>query len=108
MATYAGMKYSHVFSKCACISPAFELCHEQFMEEAINCKPVKGTKFYMDIGSVELQNLNILAEYTSYMLEFCHILQSKGAQCYPRLIMGGEHNEASWEKQVPDFIEYLL
>lgn len=42
------------------------------------------------------------------MLELCHTLQSKGAICYPRLVPGGEHNEASWEKQVPAFIDFLL
>ena len=62
----------------------------------------------MDIGSTELENEYRRVEYTSYMLEICHKLQSKGCNCYPRLIPGGEHNEASWEKQVPVFMEYLL
>ncbi|MDY4574128.1 MAG: alpha/beta hydrolase-fold protein [Intestinibacter sp.] len=108
MAAYAGIKYSDVFSKCACLSPSFELCYDKFMEDVISSEPKKGTKFYMDIGSSELEDEYRRVNYTSYMLELCHKLQSKGANCYPRLIPGGEHNEASWEKQVPVFMEYLL
>ena len=62
----------------------------------------------MSIGSNELEQNNKLVDFTSYMLELCHTLQSKGATCYPRLVPGGEHNEASWEKQVPAFIDFLL
>ena len=108
MAAYAGIKYSDVFSKCICISPSFELCYDKFMNDAIASQSQKGTKFFMSIGSIELELNNTAVEFTSYMLELCHILQSKGANCYPRVVIGGEHNEASWEKQIPAFMEYLL
>ena len=108
MAAYARIKYSDVFSKCICISPSFELCYDKFMNDAIASQSQKGTKFFMSIGSIELELNNTAVEFTSYMLELCHILQSKGANCYPRVVIGGEHNEASWEKQIPAFMEYLL
>ena len=108
IATYAGIKYSDVFSKCACLSPAFELCYDKLMTDALDSESQRGTKFFMSIGSTELEQTNRMVNFSSYMLELCHILQSKGAICYPRLVPGGEHNEASWEKQVPAFIEFLL
>nr|WP_295677761.1 alpha/beta hydrolase-fold protein [uncultured Intestinibacter sp.] len=108
MATYAGIKYPHIFSKCACLSPSFEFCYDKLIAEAVQNDSQRGSKFFMSIGSNELEQNNKLVDFTSYMLELCHTLQSKGAICYPRLVPGGEHNEASWEKQVPAFIDFLL
>ena len=70
MAAYAGIKYSDVFSKCICVSPSFELCYDKFMNDAIASQSQKGTKFFMSIGSIELELKYTAVEFTSYMLEY--------------------------------------
>ncbi len=42
MATYAGIKYSHIFSKCACLSPSFEFCYDKLIAEAVQKRLSKG------------------------------------------------------------------
>ena len=44
---------------------------------------------------------------TDCNLTLAHRLAGRGAQVYPRIVPGGEHCEASWERQIPVFMSYL-
>ena len=40
--------------------------------------------------------------------QVCELLMKKGVKLTSRIVPGGEHNEASWEKQLPFAIPALL
>ena len=62
------------------------------------------TVLYMDMGETELGSKRSQRRWRSV----CRILQEKGVMLTSRIVPGGEHNEASWEKQNPFFISTLL
>ena len=104
MSLYAVTAYNHIFKKAACLSPSLWTNPEKIaaMVEAATYAP--GTNIYMDYGSEELANhegiLSILRETADKLLE-------KGVHLSFRIVPGGTHCEASWEKQIPIFMECL-
>ena len=64
-----------------------------------------GTVVYMDYGSCEMDRrgsmLKAWMQVTTQLLE-------KGVWLTSRIVPGGEHCEASWEEQIPYFINTLL
>lgn len=65
------------------------------------------TKVYLDWGSDESRNKKALVYTSMRNLEISHLLNQKQVQTYPYLIIYGKHNEETWEKQVPIFMDYL-
>ena len=59
---------------------------------------------YMDYGSEELTNHSDMMDNLTGM---AGLLLSKGVNLTFRIIRGGDHSEASWERQVPVFMECL-
>ena len=58
----------------------------------------------MDMGSQELRSgraRRLFGDITA-------LLMAKGMNVESRIIPGGEHNEASWEKQIPFFMEVFF
>ena len=41
------------------------------------------------------------------MLQINHEFTKKGCDTYCRLLVNGYHDEATWEKCLPDFLNYL-
>ena len=107
MGVYAGIHYNQYFSKLGCISSAIGMVWDDMYQEAINASLDPDTKFYLDWGSEEAGDKNGLARATDHNLTIAHIITEKGAQAYPKIVVGGSHNEASWEKEVPIFMNYL-
>jgi hypothetical protein len=58
----------------------------------------------MDMGETELRSRNAQSRWRSV----CRLLLQKNVLLTARVVPGGEHNEASWEKQNPFFISTLL
>ena len=58
----------------------------------------------MDYGSEELSNHDVMLERMTAMGA---MLLSKGVNLTFRIVPGGNHSEASWERQVPVFMECL-
>ena len=107
MALYSIVYYNDIFSKAACLSSAIGFCFEQLCQEIQNVSLNSDTRVYMDWGSEESRNKKALAYTTMRNLEIAHLIEKQGAQTYPRLIMNGKHNEETWEKQIPIFMDYL-
>lgn len=106
MAEYCIAEYNHIYGKAACVSPATYFCAEDI------CRLIRNTVFaetrvYIDIGSREPQRKNDLVRAVDLMLSVSHLYEMKGCVTYPRLIAGGTHSEASWEKAFPGIIEFL-
>ena len=105
MTLYAVCRYNHIFSRGAALSPSVSFAPhkvEMFMEKA---EILPGTVLYIDYGEEELgrrsntlYNLNCAA----------YLMAQKGVMVTNRLIPGGTHTEASWEKQIPFFMDILF
>jgi hypothetical protein len=61
-------------------------------------------RIYMDYGSEELGNH---PENPQVLQGTVEQLERAGAQVLFRIVPGGQHCEASWEKQIPVFMEFL-
>ncbi|MBQ8893787.1 MAG: alpha/beta hydrolase [Clostridia bacterium] len=105
MSLYAVLQYNDTFSKAACLSPSVWFAAGQLDELIKNARLHPGTVVYMDYGSREMkhhQNMGVrFRKVASALLE-------KGVWLDCRIVPEGNHCEASWEKQIPFFMNTLL
>ena len=105
MSLYAVLKYNRFFSRAAALSPSLWWAQEPFDKLVGSARLRPGTVVYMDYGSEELDNhpgmLRRFGQVTEALLE-------RGAALTSRIVPGGSHCEASWERQIPFFMNTLL
>ena len=105
MSLYAVLRYNHIYSRAAALSPSIWVAQEKLNELAEEVILKSGTVVYMDYGQKELKNhrgmLSGFAAFTARLME-------KGVLVNSRIVPGGTHCEASWEKQIPFFLDTLL
>ena len=104
MALYAVVAYNNVFQRAACLSPSLWLAPGQVLEMVARARIKNDTCLYMDYGSLEM--LNHLSNPEALM-STCHLLLTKRVNLTFRIVPGGTHSEASWEKQIPICMECL-
>lgn len=105
MTLYGVMKYNKVFSRGAALSPSVWFGQEKLFSLLKNARVGQDTVLYMDYGQRELGNH---AGLFHGLAQTASILLDKKVNLTFRLVPGGTHNEASWEKQIPFFLETLL
>ena len=105
MTIYALTHYNHIFSRGAALSPAvsFSIKTVEQMIKAGNVK--EDTVLYMDYGQEEFRHH---PEALGHYNRVAAALMKKGVLLNSRVVPKGEHNEASWEKQIPIFLETLF
>ena len=105
MSLYAVTKYNRIFSKAACLSPSVWFCSRE-LDTLISESVIReGTVVYMDYGSNEMRrHKNMKSRFS----RVASLLLKKGVFLTSRIVPRGEHCEASWEKQIPFFIDTLL
>ena len=101
-------KYPKVFSKSACISPAFDISYVNIFKSLRNYKvPKKKIKFYFDVGTVGLE-----AKLKPGIEEMINYLKEKeyqeGRDFEFYVATGETHNEASWSTQNWRYLEYFF
>ena len=105
MSLYAVTAYNKVFSRAAALSPSLWTDVEQVKRFIKSSRLRKDTVLYMDYGTRELANheemLKIYSDVTALLLK-------KGVCLESRIIPGGNHSEASWERQIPFFMDALF
>lgn len=105
MSLYAVLEYNSYFSRAAALSPSIWFGTENLrqMIEQASLKP--DTIVYMDYGSREMRHhANMEHQFgkvTAQLLDRRIMLES-------RVVPGGNHCEASWEKQIPFFMNTLM
>ena len=104
MALYAVTVYNHVFQRAACLSPSLWVSSGQVLEMVARAHIRRDTCIYMDYGSEEMFNHAANAEA---LISTSHLLLTKRVNLAFRIVPGGTHCEASWEKQVPIFMDCL-
>lgn len=105
MTLYAVLAYNQVFSRGAALSPSIWFATEQ-LERLIDRAKVKpDTVLYMDYGSREMGfHANMRDQFGKVAAQLLH----KRVLLNCRIVPGGNHNEASWEQQIPFFLDTLL
>ncbi len=104
MALYAASAYNHIFQRAACLSPSLWVDANKAMQMIVKGNIRNDTVIYMDYGSEEMDN-----HYSSSgaMLSAANILLAKRVKLTMRIVPGGDHSEASWERQIPIFMDCL-
>ena len=104
MAIYAATVYNHVFQRAACLSPSLWIAPGKILEIIARAHIRRDTCIYMDCGSEEIFNHAANAES---LISTTHLLLTKRVNLAFRIVPGGTHSEASWEKQIPIFMDCL-
>lgn len=104
MALYAATVYNHVFQRAACLSPSLWIAPGKLLEIIARAHIRRDTCIYMDCGSEEIFNHAANAES---LISTTHLLLTKRVNLAFRIVPGGTHSEASWEKQIPIFMDCL-
>ena len=104
IALYAVCTYNHVFQRAACLSPSLWVSPGRVLEMVARAHIRRDTTVYMDYGALEIFNH---AANEEAMISTAHLLLTKRVNLAMRVVPGGTHSEASWEKQIPIFMECL-
>ncbi len=105
MSLYAVTAYNHIFSRAACLSPSIWLAPRRLDELLRTAEVAEDTVIYMDYGS------NEMGFHESMKRRFAavsFILLERDINLTARIVPNGDHSEASWEMQIPFFMETLL
>ena len=104
MALYGVTAYNHIFQRAACLSPSLWVAPGKVLEMVARAHIRRDTTVYMDYGELEMFNH---AASQEYIISTAHLLLTKRVNLALRIVPGGTHSEASWEKQIPIFMECL-
>ena len=104
MTLFALAKYNKYFSRGAALSPSLWAYGTNLVEFIESGAFAKDSLLYMDYGSKEFDKAGRARK------NFCDAataLVQKGVNLTARIVPGGEHCEASWERQIPFFMRVL-
>lgn len=105
MSLYALLEYNNVFSRAAALSPSLWVAPDRLARLVRGAEVRSDTVLYMDYGSRELGNHELMQGQFARVVSQ---LLTRGIKLTCRIVPGGDHCEASWEKQIPFFIETLM
>ena len=105
MSLYALLQYNEVFSRAAALSPSIWVSPEKLSGLVGRAKLEPGTVLYMDYGSREMGNHEGMRRGFA---EMCSKVLARGIHLTSRIVPGGTHSEASWEKQLPFMFHTLM
>ena len=104
MSLYAAVEYNSVFSRAAALSPSLWVSPSK-LKGLIRSHPLADpTRVWIDMGTCEIDPKR---RALSGMFETAKALSEAGADVSANVIPGAVHNEAAWEKRIPDFMKYL-
>lgn len=104
MALYAVSCYNKVFQRAACLSPSLWVDSSKIYNLIARANIKNDTTIYMDYGSDEINNHDGNA---NALISMTNLLLMKRANLTMRIVPGGTHCEASWEQQIPVFMDCL-
>ena len=105
MSLYAAVEYNEIFSRVAALSPSLWVSPKNLRELIRSHSLSDPTLIYMDMGTGEIDSKR---RTLAAMFETAKELSKAGADVSANVIPGAEHNEAAWEKRIPDVFRYLL
>ena len=105
MSLYAITKYNSFFSRAAALSPSVWFAKEKLDRMILDAHIEPGTVVYMDYGSNEIRHH---ATMESQFKHVTKLLLDQGIYLTSRIVPYGDHCEASWERQIPFFMNILF
>ena len=99
------LQYNDTFSRAAALSPSIWVSPEKLSGLVGRAKLEPGTVLYMDYGSREMGNHDGMR---CGFAEMCAKVMTRGIHLTSRIVPGGTHSEASWEKQLPFMFHTLM
>ena len=105
MSLYAALAYNRTFSRAAALSPSLWFAPQQLERMLSRARIGRNTVIYMDYGSNEFSRHENMAQ--QFGLTAARLMEM-GILLDCRIVPGGEHCEASWEQQIPFFMNTLL
>lgn len=104
MTLYALAKYGGYFSRGAALSPSLWVQNGEVPDFIANGNFRKDTVLFTDYGTKEFKNHSPQRRLFGRTFD---ILCEKGVAVTARVVPGGTHSEASWEREVPFFMHAL-
>lgn len=104
MSVYALLEYNFIFSRAAALSPSLWVSPEQIRNLITLNQLDPDTVLYMDYGSDEFGNHTNLKKAFG---EIATDMMRKNILLDCRIVPGGTHCEACWERQIPFFMHTL-
>lgn len=104
MSLYALIAYNDVFSGAAALSPSLWTAPGRLENLIRQASLDSDTVLYMDYGEKEL---SFRADMCAQFASTASLLLEKQVLLTARIVPGGEHCEASWERQIPLFMRVL-
>ena len=105
MSLYGVMQFNHIFSRAAALSPSIWFAEEDLDRMLTEGDIGSDTVVYMDYGSRELNFHSNMADQFSHVAS---LLLGRRVMLNCRIVPGGNHCEASWEQQIPFFMDTLF
>ena len=105
MSIYALLYYNQFFSRAAALSPSLWIAPNDSMQMIRRSRPLPGSILYMDYGSREMKQRRKMNQSFG---QAASLLLEKNIYLDCRIVPDGEHCEASWEKQIPFFMNTLM
>lgn len=105
MSLYAILEFNKVFSRAAALSPSIWVAPEKLERLARRASLGPDTVVYMDYGSEEMRGRAGMLRGFGRMAA---LLVERRVLVTSRMVPGGQHCEASWERQIPFFMNTLL
>lgn len=106
MSLFAVLRYNSYFSKAAVISPALLPAMDAFQAEIAGGALDADTRIFFSWGTDE-DSPEEVWNLSQSILYLEKEVQKKGARTYIYCQQGGRHNEGSWERQVPVWMNFL-
>lgn len=104
MALYGAACYNRAFQRAACLSPSLWVDPSKIYNLIARANIKNDTTIYMDYGSQEIYNHEGSADA---LISMAQLLLRKRVNLTFRIVPGGTHSEASWEQQIPVFMDCL-
>lgn len=105
MSLYAILEFNQYFSRAAALSPSVWVAPGKLERMACETPIDPNTVIYMDYGELEMDSrMNMRRQFARLTAQ----LMDRGVLVESRIIPGGSHCEASWERQIPFFMKTLL
>ena len=105
MSLYGVMEFNHVFSRAGALSPSVWVAPGKLSKLAREAELGRETVIYTDYGSEEGRQRPKVAGQLS---KLANILESRDVMVTRRIVPGGTHCEACWERQLPFLIPTLM
>lgn len=108
MSFYTICNYSKYFSKALCMSSSFEFNPKECLDLVKSSKINPNTSVLLHIGTDEIKSKKNFQKYLITMMNITNIFNEKNIKCYNYLKDLGQHNESSWNKELPRMFDFIF